>query len=94
MESSCFRSYKNGETGNGLCIFRFYSLYAELFYWKKVEPKGLEGCLESVDTLVMDECPELIRITRADYVRNNFKVSVYHFLVHISGEDDDATADA
>ncbi len=63
-------------------------------HWKKVEPKGLEGCLESVDTLVMDECPELIRITRADYVRNNFKVSVYHFLVHISGEDDDATADA
>lgn len=61
-------------------------------HWKKVEPKGLEGCLESVDTLVMDECPELIRITRADYVRNNFKVSVYHFLVHISGEEKDTSS--
>lgn len=59
-------------------------------HWKKVEPKGLEGCLEGVDTLVMDDCPELIRITRADYVRNNFKVSVYHFLVYIGGEEDTA----
>lgn len=58
-------------------------------YWQEVEPKGFSGCLEGADTVVMEGCPELIFITRADYVRNDFKVSVYHFLVHIEGDADD-----
>ena len=60
-------------------------------HWQTITPKGFEGCLEHADTVVMDDCPELIRITQADYVRNDFKVSVYHFLVHIGGNDDDTS---
>ena len=52
--------------------------------WKKMELPGVDGCLMGFDSAMQDECPELIRVTRADYVRNNFKVSLYHFMVHIS----------
>ena len=61
-------------------------------HWKNAKPKGYEKYLDGVDTYVMDECPELIRITRADYVRNDFKVSLYHFLVHIVGNEDDTSS--
>ena len=56
-------------------------------HWRDTTPRGFDNCLESVDTVVLEDCPELIRITRADYIRNNFKVSLYHFLVHIGGEE-------
>ena len=61
-------------------------------HWKNTKPKGYEKCLDGVDTFFMEECPELIRITRADYVRNDFKVSLYHFLVHIVGNEDDTSS--
>lgn len=57
-------------------------------HWQNLEVKGFEGCFEGVDTVMMKECPELIRITRADYIRNNFKVSLFHFMVHVGGDSD------
>ena len=63
-------------------------------HWQKVEPMGFEGCLEGADTVVMEDCPELIRITRADYIRNGFKVSLYHFLVHIGGAENETDPNA
>lgn len=61
-------------------------------HWKNVAPKGYEECLDSVDTFVLEGCPELIHITCADYLRNNFKVSLFHFLVHIGGNEDDTAS--
>lgn len=57
-------------------------------HWKEIEPKGFEGRLLEVRRIMEDKCPELIRITRAVYERNNFKVSLYHFVVHIGGTEE------
>lgn len=57
-------------------------------HWKGIEPKGFEGRLLEVSKIMEDECPELIHVTRAVYERNNFKVSLYHFVVHIGGTDE------
>ena len=58
-------------------------------HWKSIEPRGFEGCLEAVSRIMEDVCPELIRVTRAVYSRNNFKVLLYHFVVHIGGDEED-----
>lgn len=50
---------------------------------KKFTPEGL-GCTQTLCNVHhMTECPDAIRITRADYKGGRGAVSVFHFLVHI-----------
>lgn len=54
-----------------------------LDHWKKLSPTGYDGCFRGVDTFHTEDCPELIHITRAEYVRNQFTTSLYHFMIYI-----------
>lgn len=61
-----------------------------LEFWEKVNPSGFKGRLREFEPVCLADAVELISVVRADYVRNNFTVTLYHVMMHI-GENKKVT---
>lgn len=56
--------------------------------WQSIVPSGYESAPEGISRVTLKDSVELISITRADYLRNGFTASIFHFIVHIGDVDD------